>query len=513
MSVEVFLASAIGHLNGVLWNYMLIALLLGAGAWFTWRFAGIQLRALPLSVQTLFRDDGEGKRKGDGISSFQAFATGLASRVGTGNIVGVAVALSAGGPGAIFWMWLTALLGMALAFVEATLAQIFKVSHHDNTFRGGPAYYIWVGLRSRRLGMVFAASLILAFGLVFNAVQANSVADALHASFGTDRVVTGALLIVLIAPVIFGGIRRIARIAQFLVPVMAFGYLALAGYVLLAHLSSFPAVIALIVRSAFGLEQAVGGVAGYAISQIVAVGIKRGLFSNEAGMGSAPNAAATATTRHPVTQGLIQMLGVFVDTILICSATALIILLSGEYQPGAPVEGAVLTQRAMSSHVGDWGATFLTCAIFMLAFSSIMGNYACAEGNVMFITRRKDVLVGFRCAVLGMVMFGSVAKLPLIWSMADLSMGLMATINLLAVLALGKYARAAWLDYCAQRNAGIAQPVFNRHTITGLDAILPEGAWSGDAYRPSTARQSIGAQSVSKGVRSRSVPAWATDSK
>ncbi|KAG0164508.1 hypothetical protein DFQ28_008828 [Apophysomyces sp. BC1034] len=489
---------------------MLIALLLGAGVWFTWRFAGIQFRALPLSVRTLFCDDGNGRS--DGISSFQAFATGLASRVGTGNIVGVAVALSAGGPGAIFWMWLTALLGMSLAFVEATLAQIFKVSHHDNTFRGGPAYYIWVGLRSRRLGMAFAASLILAFGLVFNAVQANSAADALHASFGINRAVAGGLLVLLIAPAIFGGIRRIARIAQFLVPVMALGYLALAGYVLVAHLSAFPAMIGLIVRSAFGIEQAAGGVAGYAISQVIAVGIRRGLFSNEAGMGSAPNAAATATTRHPVTQGLIQMLGVFVDTILICSATALIILLSGEYQPGAPVEGAVLTQRAMSSHVGDWGATFLTFTISMLAFSSIMGNYACAEGNVTFITRRKDVLVAFRFAVLGMVMFGSVGKLPLIWSMADLSMGLMATINLLAVLALGKYARAAWVDYCAQRSAGIAQPSFSRHAIAGLDALLPEGAWGGDAHRHPVAKRGTCAQTASTSA-SRQVPAWAADSK
>lgn len=510
MSVEGFLAAAVNQVNGVLWNYMLIALLLGAGAWFTWRFAGIQLRALPLGIRTLFRDDGKGK--GDGISSFQAFATGLASRVGTGNIVGVAVALSAGGPGAVFWMWATALLGMSLAFVEATLAQIFKVSHHDNTYRGGPAYYIWIGLRSRRLGAVFASSLILAFGLVFNAVQANSAADAFHASFGMDRALVGGLLILLIAPVIFGGVRRIARIAQFLVPVMALGYLVLAGYVLIAHLDSFPAMIALIVRSAFGIEQAASGVAGYAISQIVAVGIKRGLFSNEAGMGSAPNAAATATTRHPVTQGLIQMLGVFVDTILICSATAFIILLSGEYQPGASIEGAVLTQRALSSHVGAWGANFLSCAIFTLAFSSIIGNYACAEGNVAFITRRKDVLVAFRFAVLGMVMFGSVGKLPLIWSMADLSMGLMATINLIAILALSKYARAAWTDYTAQRSAGIAQPSFNRHAIAGLDAILPEGAWGGDTHWRHVARPGVSTQPV-RAKASQQVPAWAADSK
>jgi AGCS family alanine or glycine:cation symporter len=230
MNVEVFLSGAVDLLNGVLWNYMLIALLIGAGCWFTWRFSGIQLRALPLSVCALFRKDDT-----DGISSFQAFATGLASRVGTGNIVGVAVALSAGGPGAIFWMWVTALLGMSLAFVEATLAQIFKVSHRDSSFRGGPAYYIWIGLRSRGLGMLFATSLILAFGLVFNAVQANSIADAFNASFGLDRSLVGALLVLLTAPIIFGGIRRIAVVAQVLVPLMALGYLAMAAYVLIAY--------------------------------------------------------------------------------------------------------------------------------------------------------------------------------------------------------------------------------------------------------------------------------------
>ena len=481
MNAEVLLLGAVDLLNGVLWNYMLIALLVGAGCWFTWRLGGIQLRALPLSVRALFSQDGA-----DGITSFQAFATGLASRVGTGNIVGVAVALTAGGPGAIFWMWVTALLGMSLAFVEATLAQIFKISHGDGTFRGGPAYYIQIGLRSRRLGMLFAAALILAFGVVFNAVQAHSIADAFNTSFGLERPMVGLLLALLAAPIIFGGVRRIAAVAQVLVPLMALGYLAMAAYVLIAHLSEFPSMIALIVRSAFGLEQAAGGVAGYAISRVLAVGIKRGLFSNEAGMGSAPNAAATATTRHPVTQGLIQMLGVFVDTIVICSATALIILLSGEYQPGAMLEGATLTQRAISSQVGEWGATYMALAIFALAFSSIIGNYAYAEGNVEFITRRKGVLTAFRVVVLGMVMFGSVGTLPLVWAMADLSMGLMALINLFAILALGKYALAAWRDYVAQHNAGIASPAFTRRTIPALDAVLPADVWgvSGPLAQP-----------------------------
>lgn len=258
---------------------------------------------------------------------------------------------------------------------------------------------------------------------------------------------------------------------------MAIGYLALAVYAVATHIALVPGVIALIVKSAFGLEQAAGGLTGYAVSQAIAIGVKRGLFSNEAGMGSAPNAAATASTRHPVTQGLIQMLGVFVDTIVICSATAFVILLSGQYELGTGMEGAALTQRAISSHVGDWGGIYMAVAIFFLAFSSVIGNYAYAEGNVEFITKRRGVLPLFRVAVLGMVMFGSVGQLPLVWAMADTSMGLMAIINLIAILALGKYAHAAWADYRRQRAAGVTDPVFTRNTIPELARVLPADVW------------------------------------
>ncbi len=471
--MEGFVHALIDGINGVLWNYVLIALLLGTGAWFTLRFALIQLRAFPLSMRMV---GSKGDEPG-GITSFQAFATGLASRVGTGNVAGVAVALTVGGPGAIFWMWVTAFVGMSSAFVEATLAQIFKVSHHDGTYRGGPAYYIQTGLRSRPFGVLFSLSLILAFGFVFNAVQANAIADAFHTSFGWNRAAVGAGLVVLTAPIIFGGIRRIAHVAQVIVPVMAIGYLALALYAVATHLAMLPGVLALIVKSAFGFEQAAGGLTGYAVSQALALGVKRGLFSNEAGMGSAPNTAATASTRHPVTQGLIQMLGVFVDTIVICSATAFVILLSGQYQIGNGMEGSALTQRAISSYVGDWGGVYLAVAIFFLAFSSVIGNYAYAEGNVEFITKKRGVVGLFRVAVLAMVMFGSVGHLPLVWAMADTSMGLMALINLVAILVLGKYAHAAWCDYQKQRAAGIADPVFTRKTIPALESVLPVDVW------------------------------------
>ncbi|MBR7995368.1 alanine:cation symporter family protein [Burkholderia cenocepacia] len=470
--MEAFVQGLIEAVNGVLWNYVLIALLLGAGAWFTLRFRMIQLKALFLSMKLV-----GSKGEPGSISSFQAFATGLASRVGTGNIAGVAVALTVGGPGAIFWMWMTALVGMSSAFVEATLAQIFKVSHPDGSYRGGPAYYIQTGLRSRGFGVLFSLSLILAFGFVFNAVQANAIADAFHTSFGWRRETVGLGLVLLSAPIIFGGIRRIATVAQVIVPLMAIGYLGLAVYAVATHITLVPGVIALIVKSAFGLEQAAGGLTGYAVSQAIAIGVKRGLFSNEAGMGSAPNVAATASTRHPVTQGLIQMLGVFVDTIVICSATAFVILLSGQYELGTGMEGAALTQRAISSHVGDWGGIYMAVAIFFLAFSSVIGNYAYAEGNVEFITKRRGVLPLFRIAVLGMVMFGSVGQLPLVWAMADTSMGLMAIINLIAILALGKYAHAAWADYRRQRAAGVADPVFTRNTIPELARVLPADVW------------------------------------
>lgn len=470
--MEGFVHALIDGINGILWNYVLIALLLGAGAWFTLRFRMIQLRALFLSMRLV-----GSKGEPGSISSFQAFATGLASRVGTGNIAGVAVAMTVGGPGAIFWMWMTALVGMSSAFVEATLAQIFKVSHHDGTYRGGPAYYIQIGLRSRGFGVLFSLSLILAFGFVFNAVQANAIAEAFNTSFGVSRAAVGLALVALTAPIIFGGIRRIAHVAQVIVPVMAIGYLALAVYAVATHVALVPDMIVLIVKSAFGLEQAAGGLSGYAVSQAVSIGVKRGLFSNEAGMGSAPNAAATASTRHPVTQGLIQMLGVFVDTIVICSATAFVILLSGQYEPGTSMAGAALTQRAISSHVGDWGGIYMAVAIFFLAFSSVIGNYAYAEGNVGFVTSRRGALLVFRLAVLGMVMFGSVGQLPLVWAMADTSMGLMALINLVAILLLGKYALAAWRDYQRQRAAGVADPVFTRQTIPALAKVLPDDVW------------------------------------
>jgi AGCS family alanine or glycine:cation symporter len=459
--------------------YLLVVLLLGVGLYFTLRFGFLQLRALPHSVRMLWQ-----KADHEGITSFQAFAIGLASRVGTGHIAGVAVALTAGGPGAVFWMWVTAFLGMASAFVESTLAQLFKTPHGDGTFRGGPAYYIRFGLNSRWLSRLFALVLILTAGFAFNAVQANSIAEAFEHAFGWQRALTGALLALLITPIIFGGVRRVARLVETVVPVMTLGYVVLAGYVVLQNLPALPGVFSLIVKSAFGLQQAVGGFAGYTLSQAMMVGIKRGLFSNEAGMGTAPNAAATAVTRHPVTQGLLQMLGVMVDTFVICTATALMILASGQYEAGIAVEGAALTQRALASAVGDWGGVFMAGAIFCFAWSTIIGHYVYLEGNLAFLSRNRILLLLFRLAAPAVVIAGSLGSVSQVWRMADVSMALMATINLMAIVPLSKYALAAWRDYQAQRKNGIKEPAFSLDAIPELAKRLPQGVWPGTATVP-----------------------------
>lgn len=470
------LHSLINQGNDLIWGQLLIYILLGVGAYFTLRMGFMQLRLLPRGWQEMLG----GRRHIGGsndISSFQAFATGLASRVGTGNVAGVATAIALGGPGAVFWMWITALLGMASAFAESTLAQLFKVSHHDNTYRGGPAYYIEKGLGMRWLGVAFSLSLIVAFGLVFNAVQANSIVAATEGAWGWDKNLVAIGLVLLTAPIIFGGLRKVTQVAEWMVPLMAAIYLGMTLFVIFTHLADIPAVFMLIVKSAFGLEQAAGGFAGYAVSQAMMLGIKRGLFSNEAGMGSAPNAAAAATTRHPASQGIVQMFGVFIDTIVVCSCTAFIVLLSGAYVPGAELKGVQLTQAALSATLGSWGGHFLAIALFLFCFSSIIGNYAYAEGNVEFIKNNKLVMLGFRLLVLFMVAFGAIGSSPLVWDMADLSMGIMALINLFAIVMLSKYVFTLLKDYQDQLKAGNKQPEFDVKRYPEIQARIHPESW------------------------------------
>ncbi|WP_068712210.1 alanine/glycine:cation symporter family protein [Vibrio tritonius] len=466
----------INLLNDLLWGSILVYLLVGVGIYFTLRLGFIQIRHFGHMFSVL-----KNSRKDDsaGISSFQALCTSLAARVGTGNMAGVAVALTAGGPGAIFWMWVTAMLGMATSYAESTLAQLYKIRDKDGNYRGGPAYYMEKGLGMRWMGVLFSVFLLIAFGLVFNAVQANSITNAIHTAFNYDEVYIGIVIVILAGFVIFGGIRKIARTAEIIVPFMALAYLAIALFVVFSNIEKLPDIIALIFKSAFGFQQAAAGGVGYAIAQAMINGVKRGLFSNEGGMGSAPNAAATATPYppHPASQGYVQMLGVFMDTIVICSATVAIILMSGEYVPHSEITGIELTQRALSAQVGGWGSTFIALAIFFFAFTSIIANYAYAETNLIFLEHKnKKGLIVFRIIFLGMVMFGSLANLPTVWSMADVSMGLMAIVNLVAILLLSGIVVKLTKDYNQQLKAG-KLPTFDVNEYPELKAQLEEGIW------------------------------------
>lgn len=463
--------------NGVLWGSVLIYLLIGAGIYFTIMTRGIQLRYFGHMFKLLRHS----RERNGGISSFQALSTSLAARVGTGNLAGVAVAIYFGGPGAIFWMWMTAMVGMATSFVESTLAQAYKTDHGDSTFRGGPAHYIERGLGLRWLAVVFSICLIIAFGLAFNSVQANSIAQAMEQAFAIPTWVMGIILVVLIAPIIFGGLRSIARVAEIVVPIMAFLYLLLALAVISMNIGELPGAIITIIKSAFGIEQVAGGALGFAVSQAIINGIQRGLFSNEAGMGSAPNAAATATTspNHPAAQGFVQMLGVFLDTLVICTATAAIIIMAGpELLASDEANGIQLTQLALSSHVGEWGSIFIAVAILLFAFTSVIANYSYGESNIEYLAGSKAPLAVliYRLAVLAMVMVGSVASLGAIWNFADLSMGMMALINLIAILLLSPVAFALFRDYDQQLKAG-QDPVFDPSQFPKLVDKVDPNAW------------------------------------
>lgn len=455
------LSNWIGTANNVLWSYVLIIMLLSCAVYFSIRTRFVQFRM----VREMIRLLGESTGKHDGekhISSFQAFAVSLASRVGTGNLAGVATAIAVGGPGAVFWMWIIALLGASSSFVESTLAQLYKTKGKDS-FIGGPAYYMKKGLGLEWMGILFAVLISVTFGFAFNSVQSNTICAALQGSFGFDTTVVGGILMVLTLAVIFGGIQRIAKVSSIIVPVMALGYVALALGIVLFNISHLPGVIKLIVGSAFGWEQALGGTVGAALMQ----GIKRGLFSNEAGMGSAPNVAATASVSHPVKQGLIQTLGVFTDTLVICTCTAFIILFSGAPLDGS-VNGVQLTQHALTNEVGSIGGIFVAVAIFLFAFSSIIGNYYYGEANVRYITGKKSVLYIYRLLVGGMVLFGGLASLDLAWSLADITMALMTICNLIAISLLGKQAFLLLDDYISQKKAGIESPVFDKERIPEL---------------------------------------------
>ncbi|MGB7802020.1 alanine/glycine:cation symporter family protein [Buttiauxella sp.] len=464
-------------INEILWGSILIYLLAGAGIWFTWRCGFVQFRYLTQLRSLILTNKSEDT---SGLSSFQALCTSLAARVGSGNLSGVALALTLGGPGAIFWMWVVAMLGMATSFAECTLAQLYKTRDSEGNYRGGPAWYMERGLGMRWMGVMFSVFLMLAFGLIFNAVQANSIASAVNHAFGIPKTWIGIALVVLTAGVIWGGMRGTARVSQWLVPFMAFIWVLMSLVVVAMNIERLPEVISLVFKSAFGWQEAASGAIGFTISQAITTGFQRGMFSNEAGMGSSPNAAAAAATwpPHPASQGLVQMFGVFIDTMIICTATAGIILFSGILDTANPeMNGITLVQQALSSMVGSWGTGFIALIVMLFAFTSIIANYAYAENNLLFLQSKSPfAVVLFRCMALVMVMFGTLSPLPLVWQMADVAMAFMAVTNLTAILLLSPVAHELSADYVRQLRLGVT-PVFDPNRFPEIKSQLDPGIW------------------------------------
>jgi AGCS family alanine or glycine:cation symporter len=454
-----------------LWTLVVLPVVAVLGLYFTIRSGAVQLRMIPEMFRTLTDKtpkDADGKPQS--LSAFQAFTVSAASRVGVGNIAGVGTAIALGGPGAVFWMWLMAFVGGASSFVESTLGQLYKVRDADG-FRGGPAYYMQHGLRARWMGILFAVILIVCFPFAFSSLQANTIAATLDTAVGEGSGggpvvwIVAVVLALLSGLVMFGGMRRIARVTQAVVPAMALLYLAVGIVVVALNVGRIPEVTVTIFTEAFGAREIFGG----AIGTVVLQGVKRGMFSNEAGLGSAPNAGASAAVTHPVKQGLVQSLGVYFDTFLVCSITAFIILVSTPDLAGASA-GIGLTQEALATNLGSWSNWLLAVIIFLLAFSSILGNYYYGESNIEFITRSPLVLTGYRTLAVVAVFAGSVLDSALIWNTADGIMGLMALVNLVAIALLSGIAFRLLRDYTRQRRAG-RDPVFTRDLLPDVGGV------------------------------------------
>ena len=434
----------LGQINDLMYTYLLLFLLLGTGLYFSIRsrFAQVRLMKEGFRILTEKAEVEDGKKQ---VSSFQALMISTASRVGTGNIAGIATAIAAGGPGAVFWMWVMAVIGGASAFIESTLAQVYKTKDGKD-FRGGPSYYMEKALGKRWMGVLFSVLLIICFAYGFNGLQSYNMSSALEYyipgySESSYPMIVGLILAVGTGLIIFGGVHRIGFITSVMVPIMA-------------------GVLAMILSEAFDVQAIMGGLAGSA----VVIGIKRGLFSNEAGMGSAPNAAASASVSHPAKQGMVQVISVFIDTLLICSATAMMLLLSGVQGEAGVLDEIPFVQKAISANVGTWGIHFITASIFAFAFSSLIGNYYYAESNILFIKNNKVLLFVFRCTCLLAVFLGAQADFSLVWNLADITMGCMAIVNIIAILLLGNIALKVLKDYETQKKAG-KNPVFKAENV------------------------------------------------
>ncbi|BBW25478.1 sodium:alanine symporter family protein [Enterobacter bugandensis] len=463
-------------INEVLWGSIMIYLLLGAGIWFTLRSGFIQFRYIRKFGRSLKNSV---TPQPGGLTSFQALCTSLAARLGSGNLAGVALAISAGGPGAVFWMWVTALLGMATSFAESSLAQLYKEKDRNGQFRGGPAWYMARGLGMRWMGVLFSLFLLLAYGLIFNTVQSNSVAHALRYTFSCPEWITGIGLALFVLLTISAGLKGVARIMQWLVPIMALLWVAASLVVAALHADQVPGVIATIFKSAFGWREVASGALGYTLSQALMAGFQRGMFSNEAGMGSTPNAAAAASSwpPHPAAQGIVQMIGVFMDTVIICSASAMILLLAGPVAHDSDIDGIQLLQQALVNLTGGWGSGFVSLILMLFAFSSIVVNYLYAENNLIFLKYdSRPAILLLRLGVVLMVIAGSLLNMPLVWQLADVIMALMAITNLTAILLLSPVVNLIARDYLRQRKLGVP-PVFDAARYPEIQSQLAPGTW------------------------------------
>lgn len=461
----------INSFKDILWDYCLIGLCLGAGIYFSIRTGFLQITYLKEMVRLLFRAKGSEK----GISSFQAFALAISGRVGTGNIVGVATAIAYGGPGAVFWMWLVAFLGASSAFIEATLGQLYKQELHG-LYRGGPAYYIEKGLGVKWYAVLFAVITIISAGLLLPGVQSNSIATSVNHAFGIPEYIIGIVVIILLALIIFGGVKRLARTAELIVPFMAGAYILMAVIVIGLNITEVPALLSLIVKSAFSVDATFGGIFGYAIS----MGVKRSIYSNEAGQGTAPHAASAAEVSHPAQQGLVQAFSVYIDTLFVCTATALMILFTGQYNVSNPegpgfivenipgVDPTGFTQAALAFHFSSFGSGFVAIALFFFAFTTLMAYYYFAETNIAYLYQKgqnKLLIWITRIVFLGATLFGTLKSANLAWTIGDIGVGVMALTNIIAILLLSKPAMKVWKDYKVKRKSGDKSPSFKAEEV------------------------------------------------
>ncbi|VTP15738.1 Amino-acid carrier protein AlsT [Phytobacter ursingii] len=466
-------------ISEILWGSLMLYLLLAAGIWFAFKSKFVPFRL----IGDFYHNLKHSRAQSGGLTSYQALFLSLAGRMGSGNLAGVALAITAGGPGAIFWMWISALIGMATCFAESILAQLYKERDASQQFRGGPAWYMARGLGMRWMGVLFSVFLLLVYGLLFNTIQANSVARAVHFAWHINEIYTGLIFAGMILLLITKSMKQIARIMQWVVPVMALAWVMTSLGIGIAHLSALPEMFANIVKSAFGWQEAAAGTMGYTLSQALTSGFQRSMYSNEAGMGSTPNAAAAAASSppHPAAQGFVQMVGVVVDTFMVCTASAFILLLAKDTPTDNAIIGVQKVQEAMVALTGSWGASFVAVIIIMFAFNSIITNYVYAENNLIFLrmNSRRNIWL-LRLGILVMVLIGAQMRIPLLWHVADVMMAFMAITNMTAILLLSPVVSLIAADYLRQRKLGVT-PVFDPKRYPDINQQLAPGAWDDKA--------------------------------